>query len=379
MAVTRSDLLFGTYVSSSSVTIFSNDSSNEYVIAIQAANPYSNTDWKKYDFNVATTIPWNSVINDSTTGVITKGTSLGLNSILSLQSNGTTAVAYIDTVLKRKNKRIIVTGHSLGGALSPVLALYMQHYLDSLNKANFAPYDTIFCMSTAGASPGDSVFTAFYNSKLGNTTVRTWNYFDLVPRAWNVALLSQAQSSPTQAGLYSSASGSILFDTPTHCGNPVVAVPFINRATPNDINKILNYAIEQSQSSNVTYQYICNNGASFGGASASASYLYMDTSTSYPVIRQVITLLSDSFNIILTDTGKLMLAQEGQQHVAAYQLHYNMKGVHEYMKYFMHKPGNYPVSDFYCRSIKPWTNSLNKKDHDPLSLMLGLIYLRAWK
>lgn len=73
--------------------------------------------------------------------------------------------------------RLDVTGHSLGGALSPVLALYLSENLSGKVQISVFPL--------AGPSPGNTEFAAYYGSVLGGATERLWNPFDAVPLAWN--------------------------------------------------------------------------------------------------------------------------------------------------------------------------------------------------
>jgi hypothetical protein len=85
--------------------------------------------------------------------------------------------------------KIIFTGHSMGGALSPTLALT---YLESGVLKNSD--NNVLTFPTAGPSPGNQEFTSSYNNSLpilssGENGYQTWNAnvindHDVVPKAW---------------------------------------------------------------------------------------------------------------------------------------------------------------------------------------------------
>ncbi len=79
---------------------------------------------------------------------------------------------------------ITVTGHSLGGALSPSLALFLSD-----TQGNWDPdaHTRIACLASAGPTPGNSDFAAYFNLQLAAVTTRYWNAIDVVPHVWNAA------------------------------------------------------------------------------------------------------------------------------------------------------------------------------------------------
>lgn len=375
IAVSTESLIDSSYISYSSATVFRNTvDTNNYVVAIQATNPNSIADWFEFDFNAGSTVPWtNFDPTSNNSGVISMGTNNGLATMLGLQSGGITIKQFLTTLPGSAGKNIIVTGHSLGGALSPVFSLYMQHEMDSL-KIN----DTMYCLSTAGATPGNLVFANYFNNQIGNRSERVWNYFDLVPRGFSVTLLTEAI-----AGIYSQKSGSYLYDSAFHCGVYQPSNTFFPMPTPSPIKVALGMAISDNLLAKVSYTAICNNGTNFSGAdttgTGAASYLNVDTVSNplYVKMAALITKWTDG-RVVLNDSAHLFLCEEAVQHVASYAQHYQIKQIHEFMRGLITADSS---SAMYanCKNIQTGT-MLNKAARaNPYNLMLGLIYMQAWK
>jgi len=78
--------------------------------------------------------------------------------------------------------QVTVTGHSLGGALAPALALWL---LDTQATWDPRTQATIGCEPTAGPTAGNAAFAGYYDQRLGANTTRLFNSLDIVPHAWN--------------------------------------------------------------------------------------------------------------------------------------------------------------------------------------------------
>lgn len=154
------------------------------VIAIAGTNGTSLMDWVVEDFNVKEKVPW--PFSDSPKrGAISKGTSFGMDKLVKLESldaKGKSTITAKQFLAGASYKNVMVTGHSLGGALSPCYSLYLDETRKQWDPSRSV---TISCFPTAGATPGDSTFSKYYDDRLLSTTTRAWNTLDIVPRAFN--------------------------------------------------------------------------------------------------------------------------------------------------------------------------------------------------
>ena len=186
------------------------DSPGLYVIAIAGTNPSSWTAWIDEDASVDSVISWQNALMlnhtfisgkeiQTDTAFVSKGTYTGLAKLLSMKDknrNNITAVQYLQSIGNSNNQgtpvTLWVTGHSLGGALSPAMALYLND-----TKSRWASHDTAFsihCLAVAGATPGDSAFSVYYSSKLGANTIRVWNAHDVVPHGYDTAMINKIRN-----------------------------------------------------------------------------------------------------------------------------------------------------------------------------------------
>ncbi|MEL6343536.1 MAG: hypothetical protein AAFV53_10405 [Myxococcota bacterium] len=87
--------------------------------------------------------------------------------------------------------RITVTGHSLGGALSPVIALWLEDTRAVWDPGHAAE---VQCRAFAGPTPGNREFARVITERMGTNLFRIANDKDVVPRAWNIDALAEIKA-----------------------------------------------------------------------------------------------------------------------------------------------------------------------------------------
>lgn len=385
-----STLVFGLlppYVASASLTIFQ-DNNNNYVLAIQATNPNCNFDWDTYDFNVEKAHQW--IFGGDSSGYVSEGTYLGFNALLGLTSGNTSAISFLNKAYAANSAiNVVVTGHSLGGALSPVMALYLKHQFDSIARQNTT---NVYCLSTAGATPGDADFAKYYNSKLMSNTMRVWNYLDVVPRAWDSTTMAYVESgSNGTGGIYSAPGNSTFYDSnytaPCNVGKKVTPqpLPFKPLNTPSGINTLVKDKIAKAKKAvdkngkPIRYTFICNGGYYFTGAQPDAPYLYVAPDSNLSAWYYAL------FHVSLKDSA--FLPQAAAQHVDAYSIYYKIQPISAFLRKLI-QSDSYSVPNWPCRSWNDKATAPAAKDAagqappsnpDPYHVMMQALYKAAWK
>lgn len=169
----------------------------QYVIAIAGTNPSSAFDWLIEDLLVRVQVPWVYALSSAPAAKIALGTAAGLTILQNMKPSGTRPGAgtsltdWLQTITGAGAPlRLMVTGHSLGGALSPTLALWLADTQGIPGLWDPARRATIATMPTAGPTAGNSAFAAYSDQKLGDRVARFNNSLDVVPHAWNLTTLT---------------------------------------------------------------------------------------------------------------------------------------------------------------------------------------------
>ena len=194
------------YVANNPKATFADGEYNTYVIAIAGSQgvPSKSYDYVTEDSAVTEVVDFDKFaeggLKSPDSGwhpldkspVIASGTAIGVSVLASNPPPSTAAASNIllGDFLESlpSDARVIFTGHSLGGALSPTLALGYLRYgtLGKFASGNVLTYPT------AGPSPGNAAFTSLFTSSfpaINGDGYRTWNinvtnYYDAVPQAW---------------------------------------------------------------------------------------------------------------------------------------------------------------------------------------------------
>ncbi|KAB8154939.1 hypothetical protein EZY14_003400 [Kordia sp. TARA_039_SRF] len=169
--------------------MYYNEAENTIVIAIAGTNINSPYGWLVEDFSVHKTVSWELVTGVPSSGNISTGTHTGLNILLNMTDKATETLVtalknFVSNQTSTEKIQIAVAGHSLGGALSPTLAMYL---VDTKSEWDAANKTTIGAFPTAGPTPGDEGFASYYEKQIKAKNIyylSQHNALDIVPHAW---------------------------------------------------------------------------------------------------------------------------------------------------------------------------------------------------
>lgn len=171
-----------------------------YAVAIAGTDYKSLWDWILEDLLVKDMKAWPCRNPPSPAPRVSLSTFIGLDILRGAVPNGRTPlgepfpgtgqtlIQFLASVPQDEPITVSTTGHSLGGALAPTLALYLKDELAQWNPSQNA---TVLPYAFAGPTPGDAAFAAYFNSQFPAGMSRIWNGLDIVPHAWDVAHLQE--------------------------------------------------------------------------------------------------------------------------------------------------------------------------------------------
>lgn len=178
-----------------------------YIVATRGTNADNTWEWLAEDFD-AKLIPWITPKAITPTPYICRATTTGLRIILEtvpathppagydpLPQAGYSLTEFLSNLTSaQKPIELCFTGHSLGGALAPTLALWFKQaqgkHISPKNDFYTIPqWDEnsvakISCVAFAGASVGDRGFNRYFQGQLGDNYVRIYNSNDPVPHGF---------------------------------------------------------------------------------------------------------------------------------------------------------------------------------------------------
>jgi hypothetical protein len=142
---------------------------------------------------VSTQVPWLTGSPFSLERKISLGTFLGLSVLQTLKpgpGQPGAGVLLKDFLASQVSAPITinVSGHSLGGALSPTLALWLSDVRAEWDPAGNA---TLSVLPSAGPTAGNAAFAQYSDSQIGAQVTRLYNPLDIVPKAWTTSDLQQ--------------------------------------------------------------------------------------------------------------------------------------------------------------------------------------------
>lgn len=207
------------------MALYYNASQSQFVVGIAGTNSVSMYGWKVEDFEVGNTVAWTTINPKSpapSNALIAQGSSIGINNLLSLTdpNNGNrTMIQQLQYFLVNSVKgnsnfpypAVAVAGHSLGGALTPLMALYLYETMSTWNTGTYK-VKTITAYPTAGPTAGNLNFANYVQGlpAASFVYVSKYNTLDVVPQAW------QLDSMVTIPTLYNGNSD-VYATTPPEC------------------------------------------------------------------------------------------------------------------------------------------------------------------
>ena len=150
-----------------------------YVVAIAGTNELSKFEMRSEDIAVTKVALWNK--SNPTQGEISEGSMTGLEKVLGDFTYGakSTLMDFFNKEVKQHgtaNMEIMTCGHSLGGALSPLVALKIKETYQDILVSTYP---------TAGPTSGEAKFAQYLAATLGEDNyISVINTNDIVPMAW---------------------------------------------------------------------------------------------------------------------------------------------------------------------------------------------------
>lgn len=166
---------------------------SQYAVAIRGTDPLSISDWLIEDFNILPMDVWPYAKPDKLTPKISKSTATGLYHLQQLVApEGTPGAGETLLTFLQKNltegDSICITGHSLGGALAPTLALWLKDIEEHALAENLK----ISSIAFAGPTAGNKDFAKYIDQRLENGNLqRVWNDLDIAPYGWQTGQMKK--------------------------------------------------------------------------------------------------------------------------------------------------------------------------------------------
>ncbi len=158
----------------------------EYFAVIRGTNFESLSSWLKQDFDIDQAKPFSELPggppNVPADALISKGTFNGMSDLLRLRDPDRGNTSMLEFLEALKPRFLYVTGHSLGGTLTPTLFAYFNAMLHG-----GSPVYNMALWSFAGLTAGGSGFNQYFNSILPNNQGFLWriqNSLDIAPLCW---------------------------------------------------------------------------------------------------------------------------------------------------------------------------------------------------
>ena len=176
--------------------IFESSDKKTLVIGVAGTNFINRYDWFVEDFEINPMQAWSQdIVNpdykggSGTNGYVTNGSMIALQNTWNYENrNGVKLIDWLSTYTQTNEDltSIDITGHSLGGAISPVLAQALSDHKGAWNNGRNISISTYIY---AGPTPGDKQFVAYVERQLSGV-FSFYNTLDVVPHSWNLKMIN---------------------------------------------------------------------------------------------------------------------------------------------------------------------------------------------
>jgi triacylglycerol lipase len=173
-----------------------NSSKNVYAVAVRGTVEDDVTGFFTNvleDLDTLSLVPW--LYPQTVTGAeIASGTNIALAQVIAMTDPVTDLglLDYLRSVISGSDAQVIVTGHSLGGTLTSVVAPWIA---DQLPKAGNTGAVVVTPYTFAAPSAGNQAFVDYY-TKLFPNSYRGVNTYDIAPMAWTELATIQTMYPP---------------------------------------------------------------------------------------------------------------------------------------------------------------------------------------
>lgn len=162
-------------------------------LVIRGTNPGSLSSWIFQDLSVNGLVPWTrkSPASPHRDAWISMATDTALEIHASLEWKGQTLLAWLLRLLRNEGNapvRLSVTGHSLGGLMAGVFALYLKEALEAEKLGDRVRF-TIHAL--AGPTAGNRAFAAALDQSFPDNLRSYENPLDIAPLTWAERNLSE--------------------------------------------------------------------------------------------------------------------------------------------------------------------------------------------
>jgi hypothetical protein len=163
---------------------------NRYALVVRGTDWNFLTDWVD-DFDVLHTHNWPTASPPDPSIVVAQGSWDGLQAVLTAtsQPDGMTLSGLLGQIINgaAPGLDLLVTGHSLGGALATILGLYLADTVSTWNAA--AVSVSMKTYTFASPTTGNQAYVNYYDSRSGLSNIswqafRVFNAQDMVPFAY---------------------------------------------------------------------------------------------------------------------------------------------------------------------------------------------------